>query len=562
MSNFQKIPESFIEDLLLRVDLVELIGKKIKLKKTGANYSACCPFHQEKTPSFSVSPSKQFYHCFGCGAHGDAIRFVREMEGLGFVESVQRLAEQVGLKLPEQGEIVADPLHGLYAILKKAAQFFVRQLENAPLARAYLIKRGFSQESIERFGLGYAPDSWDALSKLLGTDPEKQDLLEKAGLAVRKDGRIYDRFRGRLIFPIYDKRGRVLGFGGRVLDEALPKYLNSPESAVFHKGRLLFGINLLANNTHAYAHAHVSQLIIVEGYMDALMLCQAGYSGVVASLGTALTVEQIKLLFSLNAQLLFCFDGDKAGLAASEKALRLLLPFLEDGRSVRFAFLPEGSDPDSLVREQGRRAFDKVLEEAIPLSTFFFKQLERIVAPTTIDNRAHFMKLAKPLLYELPKGVFRDLMFSKLSEILGTERSFVRAPYRPRVAKPSLGKEPPSPACLALALLVHYPELLVERDQEDLALLSGLPGEDIKKLRDYLGARLASKTPPTVELGLLSAWVELIPAEGAKRALADLFEKLKSQRNQYDFDQLLLQSKERALNAEEKQHLKQLLTQL
>ena len=406
-----RIPDSFIDGLLARVDIVELIGSRVPLKRKGKEYTACCPFHDERTPSFYVSPTKQFYHCFGCGAHGTPIKFLMEYDRLEFVDAVEELAKRLGLEVPrENGSGREAPREGqdLYAALDAAQKYFQRELANSDVAKRYLEKRGLDAATIEKFGIGWAPDGWNGLIDALGKgDARRIELLDKAGLLSKNDsGRTYDKFRARVMFPIHDRRGRVIAFGGRVIEkEDGPKYLNSPETALFHKGRELYGL------WHArQAHSKVPRLIVVEGYMDVVSLWQFGITTAVATLGTATTPDHAELLFRNAADVYFCFDGDAAGRRAAWKALESVLPRMTDGRQAFFLFLPEGEDPDTVVRSQGAAALDAALSAAQPLSEFFFAQLSSDVDLSSADGKSRLAERAKAFIARIPDGEFRDRM--------------------------------------------------------------------------------------------------------------------------------------------------------
>ncbi|WP_397574306.1 DNA primase [Silanimonas sp.] len=406
-----RIPDSFIDGLLARVDIVELIGSRVPLKRKGKEYTACCPFHDERTPSFYVSPTKQFYHCFGCGAHGTPIKFLMEYDRLEFVDAVEELAKRLGLEVPrESGSGREAPREGqdLYAALDAAQKYFQRELANSEVAKRYLEKRGLDAATIEKFGIGWAPDGWNGLIDALGKgDARRIELLDKAGLLSKNDsGRTYDKFRARVMFPIHDRRGRVIAFGGRVIEkEDGPKYLNSPETALFHKGRELYGL------WHArQAHSKVPRLIVVEGYMDVVSLWQFGITTAVATLGTATTPDHAELLFRNAADVYFCFDGDAAGRRAAWKALESVLPRMTDGRQAFFLFLPEGEDPDTVVRSQGAAALDAALAAAQPLSEFFFAQLSSDVDLSSADGKSRLAERAKAFIARIPDGEFRDRM--------------------------------------------------------------------------------------------------------------------------------------------------------
>jgi DNA primase len=416
-----RIPQSFIDELTARADIVELIGSRVELKKAGREFRACCPFHNEKTPSFWVSPQKQFYHCFGCGAHGTALGFLMEYDKLSFPEAIEELAGRLGLDVPREASSTPDntgSTQPLYDLNLKVAKYFASVLPGDARAREYARKRGLTRETIERFMIGFAPNSWNEVLKRFGpTDADRKVLLE-CGLVIERErtdsrtlDRHYDRFRDRLMFPIRDSRGRVLAFGGRIVDQGEPKYLNSPETLLFHKGRELYGLYEVRQS-----RTTLKRLMVVEGYMDVARLHQAGVNYAVATLGTATTPEHLRRIFKLVNEVVFCFDGDKAGRAAAWRALGNALPEARDGRQVRFLFLPEGHDPDSLVGEEGREAFEKRLDGALPLSEYLATALGEQVDLSHADGRAQFAELARPLVSKVAPGVYRDLLIDRLSE--------------------------------------------------------------------------------------------------------------------------------------------------
>jgi DNA primase len=392
------IPDSFKQELLHRVDIVDVIERYVPLKKGGANYSACCPFHTEKTPSFTVSPTKQFYHCFGCGAHGNAISFLIEYQGLGYVEAVKDLAESVGMKMPEFESRAKKPESGpdLYEIMKRACDYYREQLKTAPRAIEYLKGRGLTGKIAARFGIGYAPEGWQSLESVFTSYSDK--ALKDAGLVIDPEGggRRYDRFRDRIMFPILNQRGSVIAFGGRVLGDGEPKYLNSPETPLFEKGRELYGLAQARLAIRAAGRA-----IVVEGYMDVVALAQHGVEYAVATLGTATSATQVQKLLRQTDEVVFCFDGDAAGRKAAWHALEVSLPHLADNKAMRFLFLPPEHDPDSFVREKGKEAFEKILETARPLSEFFVEELMGRVELKTYEGRAQLVHEAKPLLKQI-----------------------------------------------------------------------------------------------------------------------------------------------------------------
>ena len=416
------ITAEFKERLLSRIDIVDLIGQRVALKKSGKEFSACCPFHNEKTPSFTVSADKQFYHCFGCGAHGNAIDFLIEFDRLNFPEAVEELAQQVGMELPtsDQSFDKGPDLAPLYRILEQAANLYRRQLRDHPdAARAvdYLKQRGLSGEIVKRFGIGFAPPGWDFLLRALGTSRTDQDHLLGAGLLADRDGKRYDRFRDRILFPINDRRGRVIGFGGRVLGDGEPKYLNSPETPVFHKGRELYGLYEVQQVLR-----QPPRLLVVEGYMDVIALAQFDIPYAVATLGTATTPEHVKRLQRSAPELVFCFDGDRAGRGAAWKALQTALPLATGQQPIRFLFLPDGEDPDTLVRKEGRDAFERRLSDATLLSDFLFEHLAGDLDLTSAEGRAKLDVDARGLIQTMPAGTFRSLLEERLARMVGIGR--------------------------------------------------------------------------------------------------------------------------------------------
>jgi DNA primase len=422
-----RIPDSFIDELLTRVDIVEVIERRVPLKKAGKEWTACCPFHNERSPSFYVSPQKQFYHCFGCGVHGSAIKFLMEYERLEFPDAVEELAQSAGLKVPYEGGRDAAPREDktdLYALLDGAATFYEDELRKNPQARAYCDNRGLDAETIKRFRIGWAPAGFDGVLKALGTSDKRIQLLNEAGMiASNERGNRYDRFRERVMFPILDRRGRVIAFGGRVLSsEQTPKYLNSPETPLFHKGRELFALWQVKQ-----ANQNLTRIMVVEGYMDVIALHQAGLPIAVATLGTATTPDHAEVLFRASADVIFSFDGDRAGRAAAWRALESVLPRMRDGRQAFFLFLPDGEDPDTLVRKEGKEGFEKRIKEAMPLSEYFFAELARDVDLGSLDGRARLAERARPLIGKFPDGAFRDLMGQELERRTGARAVFEQA---------------------------------------------------------------------------------------------------------------------------------------
>ncbi|GAB3755708.1 DNA primase [Lysobacter olei] len=531
-----RIPDAFIDDLLARSDIVELIGARVPLKKQGREYSARCPFHDERSPSFTVSPTKQFYHCFGCGAHGTAISFLMNYDRLEFLDAVEELAKRAGMEVPRDTQQRNTNPDGqdLYAALDASAKFFQKQLSGSAKAQAYLDGRGVDGATRERFGIGYAPDGFNALRDALGSDERRLKLLERAGMMSRNDsGRVYDKFRDRVMFPIHDRRGRTIAFGGRVLEkDDGPKYLNSPETELFHKGRELYGLWQVRQ-----AHNKIPRLIVVEGYMDVVALFQHGVDTAVATLGTATTPDHAELLFRNAPDVYFCFDGDRAGRGAAWKAVESVLPRMKDGRQAFFLFLPEGEDPDSLVRQEGHEGFNARLQQATPLSQFFFDSLAADVNLTTLEGKGRLAERAKPYLLQIPDGAFGDLMRQRLTELTGVgarasspdthvpvqrarsgattsagKRSIVRSVIALLLLHPALGVELQPPYRFAslrqpgVPLLVELLQLVDQRPdistgtllahfegrEEHAALqklaLMEVPGDEASWLREFLDA--------------------------------------------------------------------------
>jgi DNA primase len=428
------IPRSFIDDLIARIDLVELINSSVPLKRSGKNYMACCPFHKEKTPSFSVNPEGQFYHCFGCGQSGNAVSFMMEYHRLEFVESIENLASRAGVEVPREVDTKQSEQHAqskvLYQILEKANQHYQNQLRQADdkgRAVDYLKNRGLSGQIAKRFQIGYAPPGWNNLLNAEILDQYRADQLVTTGLTIAKndegsrDRKLqYDRFRDRIIFPIRDSRGRCIGFGGRVLGDEKPKYLNSPETPVFNKGKELYGFFEAKQADHK-----LSKVIVVEGYMDVIALAQMGINNAVATLGTSLGSDHLHLLFRHIKEIIFCFDGDTAGRQAAERALHNSLPFLQDGRQIRFLFLDEGEDPDTLVRKEGPELFKHQADQAQPLSEYLFDHLSQEIDLSTMDGKASLAKLATPLINQMPKGLFYEMMVARLAEITQLEKGII-----------------------------------------------------------------------------------------------------------------------------------------
>ena len=570
----RKIPQAFIDDLLTRVDIVELIGNRVPLKKAGKDYQARCPFHDEKTPSFTVSQDKQFYHCFGCGAHGTAIGFLMEHDRLGFLEAVEALAQQTGLEIPGDARTPKGPdTRPLYPLLEQVTSYFRAQLSTHPRAIEYLKRRGLSGRTAAAFGLGYAPPGWDNLLRHLGANREAVEQLEVSGmLAGNDEGRRYDRFRDRIMFPIRDQRGRTIAFGGRVLGDEKPKYLNSPETPLFHKGRELYGLF----EAHR-ALRRMDRVVLVEGYMDVIALAQFGIPYAVATLGTAVTPEHLERLFRVTPEIVFCLDGDRAGREAAWKALNNALPLMREGRQARFLFLPGGEDPDSMIRREGQDAFERRVRDAIPLSDFLFDKLSQGLDTSSLDGRARLAEQAKPLLNQLPAGVFREMMYQRLAEVVGL------SPTKLGAQSPTDHRHPTRRALLrrgprrislqlrAMALLMQHTQLAHRCPELDPAWRTcQAPGAELfGKILDLLRIE-----PNLTTAVLLERWrgteegVHLARAAALDLAIPDgdegeeflgAVQRLTEQYRGQELERLLEKSTTAAVTAADKQRLMQLL---
>jgi DNA primase len=481
------IPKSFVQDLLNRLDIVDVVERYVPLKKAGANYVACCPFHNEKSPSFTVSQSKQFYHCFGCGAHGTAIGFVMEHLGMGFVEAVEDLAKSIGVTVPQEAS--NTPQHtvapDLYELMKSATRYYREQLKNNPRAIDYLKKRGLSGEVAARFGIGYAPDDWQNLKAAV---PNYQDAsLVETGMVIEGEGgKRYDRFRDRIMFPIVNVRGQVIGFGGRVLDKGEPKYLNSPETPLFEKGHELYGLFQAQKSIRAQ-----QRVIVVEGYMDVVALAQNGVEYAVATLGTATTPFHVQKLLRLCEQVVFCFDGDRAGQKAAWRALENALPQLQDGKRIGFLFLPEEHDPDTYIREFGTEAFEEQLDNSLPLSGYLLRELTAQVDLHTQEGRSALLQKAQPLLTAITAPTTALLLRKEVAALAGVTQDELESLWSikpvaaPRRAAPAKARRAsPSGVRTLLRCLVMMPELARELPGDWHG--EGAEGEAIAALADWL----------------------------------------------------------------------------
>ena len=524
-----------------------MIGSRLQLKKAGREYKACCPFHNEKTASFWVSPEKQFYHCFGCGAHGTVLRFLMEHDRMAFPEAVEELASRLGLEVPREaggGGAPERDSEKLYDLMSRVAKFYAETLSREPRPREYLTRRGLTSDTIAQFGIGYAPDSWNSVLKRFGTAEAERRALADLGLIIERDAarasagtmregdRHYDRFRDRIMFPIRDARGRVIAFGGRVIDRGEPKYLNSPETVLFHKGRELYALY-----ESRRSRSNLERLLVVEGYMDAVRLHQSGIPYAVATLGTATTPEHFRRIFRLVREVVFAFDGDRAGRAAAWRALQHALPEAREGREIRFLFLPEGHDPDTLVGEEGREAFERRLESTLPLSEYLVKELSEQTDLSHADGRARFAESVRPLVAKVPEGVYHELLTARVAEVVGLAADRLQeiwagsspAPARATAAgsatsateaeKPRLRVSAGRGSLIrqAIARLVRFPSIAGSISAAERAGLNTCaePGIDLlRELLDDLDVR-----PLSVPAQVLERWADRSGGEHLGRLL-------------------------------------------
>ncbi len=575
-----RIPRVFINDLLARTDIVDLIDARVKLKKQGKNYHACCPFHNEKTPSFTVNGEKQFYHCFGCGAHGNALDFLMNYDKLEFVESVEELAAMHNLEVPfEAGSgpslIERHQRQTLYQLMDGLNAFYQQSLTQpaAEPARQYLSRRGLSSEIIERFAIGYAPPGWDNVLKRFGGNNENRKSLIDAGMLVTNDqGRSYDRFRERVMFPIRDKRGRVIGFGGRVLGNDTPKYLNSPETDIFHKGRQLYGLYEAQQDKD-----EPQRLLVVEGYMDVVALAQYGINYAVASLGTSTTADHIQLLFRVTKNVICCYDGDRAGRDAAWRALETALPYMSDGRQLRFMFLPDGEDPDTLVRKEGKEAFEARMEQAQPLSTFLFNSLLPQADLTTPDGTTQLAALALPLINQVPGETLRIQLRQLLGNKIGIFDDAQLDRLMPKQVESAAARPAPqlkrTTMRILIGLLIQNPELapkVPSLEGLDPSRLAGLglfselvntclsqPGLTTGQLLEhYRGTKEAAT------LEKLSMWDDIADKDIAEKTFTDALNHMFDSMLERRQEELIARDRTHGLSSEERRELWQLNQEL
>ncbi|EPW1045997.1 DNA primase [Vibrio parahaemolyticus] len=580
------IPRSFIDDLLARLDIVDIIDARVKLKKKGKNYGACCPFHNEKTPSFSVSQEKQFYHCFGCGAHGNAIDFMMEFERLEFVEAIEELASYLGLDVPREqrsgggGQFKSGPQasssekRSLYDLMGSIAQFYRNQLKqpSSKVAIAYLKDRGLSGEIVQKFGIGYVADEWDLVRKNFGQNKDNQDMLVTGGMLIENDkGNRYDRFRGRIMFPIRDRRGRVIGFGGRVLGEGTPKYLNSPETPIFHKGKELYGLYEVLQ-----AHREPAQILVVEGYMDVVALAQYGVDYSVASLGTSTTGDHIQMLFRQTNTVVCCYDGDRAGKEAAWRALENALQFLKTGNTLKFLFLPDGEDPDSYVRKYGKAAFEQQIEQATPLSSYLFDNLIELHQINLGNNegKSALRAYASALIDKIPDPYFQELLEKLLDERTGFDNRLRQPRKKISETRPQPHKEiKRTPMREVIALLIQNPSYAqMVPDLSSVRDLS-IPGLSLfADVLDKCQAHPHINTGQLLEhwrnsqnealLSRLASWDIPLDEDNQEEIFLDSLDKIIAQCVEKQIENLQAKARSVGLSAEEKRELLALMLDL
>jgi DNA primase len=580
------IPRQFIDDLLARADIVELIDSRVPLKKAGKNYQACCPFHTEKSPSFSVSQDKQFYHCFGCGEHGNAISFLMEFDRLEFPDAIEELASHYGMEVPreknnqspaqqKQQQQAHQQKQDDYELMEKISRFYQQQLKVATdkdTAIEYLKGRDLSGEVVKTFGIGYISDAWDGMMGTFGVNPQTTQQLVDLGMAIPGDkNRPYDRFRGRIQFPIRDKRGRVVGFGGRVLGDGTPKYLNSPETRIYHKGQELYGLWEAKQ-----ANKQLSRLVVVEGYMDVVALAQHGVTYAVASLGTATTPEQLQTLFRTVKEVICCYDGDRAGRDAAWRAMDNALPLIQDGYSLKFVFLPDGEDPDSLIREKGQEAFEAILDQATPFSEFLFDHLLSQINMNSPEGKGAAVSAFQPYLEKLPDSNLKTAIFTKLANRFGhgTEQQFAKLnrDFANTVKKNKINKKTKiTPLRLAIALLLEHPHIISALPDITILQQLDMPGIPLlnsllvlcKQNPDINSAQLIEHFRGTTEGNQLTKLMCLqhhVEPENAESMFIDVIESFLNIFIEQRTEQLLAKEHASGLSKSEKQELHSLLS--
>jgi DNA primase len=566
------IPQSFIQEIVSRTDLIEIIQARIQLKKKGKNHQALCPFHDEKSPSFSANEDKQFYYCFGCGAHGNVVSFLMQYDQMEFRDCIEHLANKLGLEVPKQlADTPTANFSQLYPLMEQASIFYQKTLRQSPHAIAFLKKRGLTGVIAKRFAIGYAPDSWDALLRHFNPDKNTTESLITAGMLIKKESnKQYDRFRNRITYPIRDTRGRVIGFGGRDLGEQLPKYLNSPETPIYHKGNELYGLYESRQQT-----SNPDRFIVVEGYMDVISLHQHDVLCAVATLGTAVNLKHIQKLLRFSNEVVFCLDGDNAGKKAMWKALTICIPLLRDGIHIRFCYMPQQHDPDSFVREVGKDEFMKHIKASDTLQTLFFNTLNEQFDKKSIDGKAHYSKQANQHIQQMPHGLYQQLMLDRLAEELDIDVTKLEVLQVPKqmnnTTQNTPNKQKPHKAHRAIALLLHFPALAQQSIDFTELLQLDVPGKDL--LVQIL--MLMRKRPETSIGELLTHWEDQqerslianlaarkIPftQQGAENEFQDILGLLAKQNNDIKVKILIEKARRQPLADDEKQLLQQLLS--
>lgn len=581
------IPRQFIDDLLARTDIVELVDGRVPLKKAGKNYQACCPFHTEKSPSFTVSQDKQFYHCFGCGAHGNAISFIMEFDRLEFVDAIEELASFHSLDVPREESTkspaqqrkdieAAQQRKDDYELMEQISRFYQQQLkvaEDKDSAIDYLKGRGLTGEIVKQFGIGYISDQWDGMMKAFGQSKAASAQLVDLGMAIQGDKqRPYDRFRGRIMFPIRDKRGRHIGFGGRVLGDGTPKYLNSPETRIYHKGQELYGLHEAKT-----ANKNLEKLVVVEGYMDVVALAQHGVNYAVASLGTATTFEQLQTMFRTVKEVICCYDGDRAGRDAAWRAMENALPLIRDGYTLKFIFLPDGEDPDTMVREKGKDAFEQLLAQATPLSKFLFEHLLSRVDITSLEGKSGLVEMFQPYLDKLPESTLKEAIITELANKFGAghEKQLQRLSSANQSNAQKISRQKTTkatPTRLAIALLLEQPALAGKMPHPHLLAHINMPGIQLLNEMIHLALDRPQMTsaqfiehyrgkPEEQQLAKLAIWQHGVMSENAEEFFLDTVEKLFNSFIEQRTEQLLQKARIGEINLQEKQELQALLNQ-
>lgn len=571
-----RIPQSFIRDLIARLNIVDIVRPRVELKKKGQNHHARCPFHDEKTPSFTVSETKQFYYCFGCGAHGNALDFLMNYDRMEFRDAVEYLAAQQGLEVPHVAGYTPDRSYdALFGIMKQATQYYRQQLKHHPIAIDYLKGRGLTGETAKLFSIGYAPAGWDNLLTALGQEPKQRSYLTSAGMLIDRDrDRPYDRFRQRIIFPIHDLRGRVIAFGGRTLGDDQPKYLNSPETDIFHKSQVLYGLYQARQ-----AYRDLPRLLVVEGYMDVVSLYQHGIHYGVATLGTAINTKHLQLCLRFTHEIVFCFDGDDAGRRAAWKALTIAMPTLRDGVDLKFLFLPDGEDPDSLVKRIGMDAFETQVQQATTLSTIFFDLLEAEHPGNTPASKAALAKAALKYIQTMPQGLYQELLLDELAkrlhvtreELSKTAANPTHTSEQPRIENTQPQPLPDTPLIKhCISLLLHQPQLAVDAPHPDWLY------ESTESTHQLLLKLLhLFKEHPSLPVGQLlthwqdekeQTWIAALAAkehpfseDGYQQEFLDTLAALARQHRQHKIDHLISLSKQQSLTDAQRQQLQTLL---